>query len=281
MNLRKTAGRGFGVLAFVALAAACSDMPTQPRGLPAGPMFSVECQLTETGTYRCPPQSPDWGDGCDAYHYDCGGDDCIASGWPGGDPLTQGCSGSGGGGGNGGGDPGGGGGGGGAGGTAPFCPDFGCDDEESPPSHDDYIAPGSRIPDCTKAVLQPWEHAYCTSEPPSGERLVRTQNSLQRVEARGGECANIAAAGWQLLASGRIRYYPYVESVHGNYGGWGSPEIGVLLDTGWVDDFGGTPTGHGNFDMKLVHEIEHAMGRGHVEGSNETSHSASCAGFSG
>jgi hypothetical protein len=111
---------------------ACGDLPTSTRGAPdvsgAGPMLSGECYLQD-GIYRCPPQSPDWGD-CDEYHYDCGGDDCIASTIPSapGNASVQGCTGGGGGGTIGDSDGGGGtgGGGGGSTGSDPFCPDFGC-----------------------------------------------------------------------------------------------------------------------------------------------------------
>lgn len=121
---------------------ACGDLPTSTRGAPdvsgAGPMLSGECYLQD-GIYRCPPQSPDWGD-CDEYHYDCGGDDCIASTIPGapGDATVQGCTGGGSGGTIGGGGDGGGtgGGGGGGGSTGPGCPDFGC-----PPPDDEHCDP--------------------------------------------------------------------------------------------------------------------------------------------
>ncbi|HEY0018041.1 MAG TPA: hypothetical protein VGC13_17125 [Longimicrobium sp.] len=101
----------------------------------AGPALSGDCTRQADGSYRCPPISSDPGDECDPYHYDCGGDDCIASTGPGDleDATVQGCTGGGGSGGGGTiGDPndpggdGGGGGGGGGGGTrpAPQCPDW-------------------------------------------------------------------------------------------------------------------------------------------------------------
>jgi hypothetical protein len=135
-------------------------------------------------------------------------------------------------------------------------------------------------PDCSKPVLEAWEHAYCTSEAPVGERLIRTETALDRITLRGGECENIAAVGRNLLASGKIRYYQYVESVHGDFGGWGGPDIGAILDSAWVDDFGGTATGARNFDLKLIHEIEHVMGRGHIDNLGiDTPNSSQCAGF--
>lgn len=82
--------------------AACGDLPTTspaPDLASAGPLRSEDCVLLSDGTFLCPPQQPDWGDGCDEYHYDCGGDDCIMSSAPT-DPeqaTVQGCTGGGGG----------------------------------------------------------------------------------------------------------------------------------------------------------------------------------------
>lgn len=239
------------------------------------------------GAYLCPPVSPDWGDECDPYHDDCGTDDCIeSSGSPDASGL-EGCTGDGGGDigddGGGVGNPGGGGGddGGSGGGRdgGVKCPDYGCE-EPPPPAEDDFLGPGTAPPDCTNPVLLDWEHAWCTSTPPSGERLTRTQNSLQRVAARGGECANIATFGQQLLSTGMIRYFAHVQEIHGEYVGWGAADFGVLLAEQWIDHFGGTLTGYPNLDRKLVHEIEHAMGRDHIDAYGyETPNSAVCAGF--
>jgi hypothetical protein len=44
-------------------------------------------------------------------------------------------------------------------------------------------------------------------------------------------------------------------------GGWGSPELGALMDEGWIDAFGETDP---NLIGLIVHEVEHAMGRSHV-----------------
>lgn len=141
--------------------------------------------------------------------------------------------------------------------------------------------PDMAPPDCTKPVLANWEHAYCTSQIAADERLRRTVLALHRVSARGGECANIAAVGQAMLDGGEIRYFPHVESIHGDYAGWGAPELGALLATFWVDDFGGTESGFRNFDNKLIHEVEHAMGRPHFPDANsdQTPNSLACSGL--
>lgn len=84
-----------------------------------------------------------------------------------------------------------------------------------------------------------------------------------------------------MLNSGRIRYFQHVESIHGSIGGWGDPDIGALLGSFWMDDFGGTESGVRNFDNKLVHEIEHVMGRGHFPDANtdQTPNSLACSGL--
>jgi hypothetical protein len=124
---------------------------------------------------------------------------------------------------------------------------------------------------------QNWQHAYCNSSPPEGERLTKTRNALERIRQRGGECANIATAGLNLLAAGRLRYYAYHEA-YGSVGGWGSPEVGALLDSGWIDGFSDSDP---NLQGKLIHEIEHAMGRLEhytTMGYNQTLNENACSG---
>lgn len=256
------------IIAVLIMAGACTDTPTEPAAaLPGGSPLGDELQgCVVDGVCVLPPIGSGGGGWCDPRVSDCGDGGwgtCLNSGSIDGADAINSCPG----------DDGGGGGGGGDGDDSPYPPP----DEES--GFDDYhpMVP----PDCTKAVLLPWEHAYCTSEVPTGERLTRTLSALDRIAARGGECTNVAEFGRTLLQAGQLRYYPYVESIHGNYGGWGHPSIGAILDTGWVDAFGGTPTGAPNFDRKLIHEIEHAMGRNHIDTEGvETPNSAACAGFS-
>jgi hypothetical protein len=61
--------------------AACGDLPTTGRPDPSStwPSLSGDCTRQADGSYRCPSVSPDWGDDCYHYHYDCGEDDCIMS----------------------------------------------------------------------------------------------------------------------------------------------------------------------------------------------------------
>lgn len=124
------------------------------------------------------------------------------------------------------------------------------------PVTDDRIEE-DEIPDCTKPQTEHSNRAYCESQPVSGEALVKVNDSLARLTLRGGECANIASFGYQLIARQKFRTYPYREE-YGNVAGWGSPEIGALLIREWFDRF---QSGDPNLIAKIMHEIEHAMGR--------------------
>lgn len=149
---------------------------------------------------------------------------------------------------------------------------------------DDYIVAADTLPNCGQVQTAQWTHAYCNSFPPAGDQLLRTHQAFDRIAARGGECANIAAFGRQLLSEGRFRYFPHQE-LYEKYTGWGGrwgageKESGVLLATFWPDDFG-DPKGLGypNFDNKIAHEIEHVMGRDHI-GPDQTLNSRACAGL--
>jgi hypothetical protein len=135
------------------------------------------------------------------------------------------------------------------------------------------------LPNCGQVQTENWMHAYCGSLPPVGERLARTEAAFERIEQRGAECANIAAFGRQLLAAGGLRYFQQ-QDWYEEYAGWGSPALGAMLASFWVDQFGAPGgTGQRNFDNKLVHEIEHAMGRLDHPTPDQTANSYHCAAF--
>lgn len=134
------------------------------------------------------------------------------------------------------------------------------------------------IPDCTQPQTENALRAYCESKPVQGEALAKVNDVLTRLTSCGGECANIASFGYQLVARGALRTYPY-RPEYGNIGGWGSPQIGALIDEVWFRDFA---SGDPNLVAKVMHEIEHAMGRlDHVvvNGTNMSRNEATCAYF--
>jgi hypothetical protein len=201
---------------------ACGDLPTAGR-MPdlssEGPFLSGDCTRQADGSYRCPAVSPDWGDDCDPYHYDCGDDDCIMSTGPG-DPeeaTAQGCTGGGGGDGGGtiGGDgeTGGGGGGGGGGGSspAPKCPDWDpeCDYGEPDPDIGDGICTadengtvceGEDRPECQR---RPDASAECVTRPPNPTEWTEVGQQVARMTENTDYCRGAKAIAQGMYAAGR------------------------------------------------------------------------------
>lgn len=136
-------------------------------------------------------------------------------------------------------------------------------DETPPDASRDTVPPGE-IPDCTQPQDEDWAQAYCRASLPAGQRLERTRAALAQVAQRGSECARIAQAGSDLLAAGRLRYFPPLPK---DFGGWGSPAIGVIVSSNEVDQFGdpARPEAFQAFQRILVHEIEHSLGRDHID----------------
>lgn len=146
-----------------------------------------------------------------------------------------------------------------------------------------------RSPACSNPSLEGWEKAVCSAEPPAGDRLQKVRDALARIRARGGVCANIATAGDNLLAGGKLQFYPWQTGLAGGYGGG---TFGVVLNYTWVDDFATSSTGESspsipngrNLESTLVHEIEHSLGRPHTtfngaEDPYNTANSRTCGGL--
>lgn len=149
-------------------------------------------------------------------------------------------------------------------------------DDFTPELANDTVPPGV-IPDCTQPQVLSWARAYCRAAPPTAERRVRTDSAIARVARRGSECATIAQAARDLQAAGRLQYYDSL--VGDGAGGWGDPGIGVLISTSWIDIFGNTGNPNlSTFDRVFVHEVEHAMGREHIDDSGtDTPNSRECS----
>lgn len=168
-----------------------------------------------------------------------------------------------------------------------------CEEEEeieiAPPEmlDDDYVANTDTTDiNCNGTNLIPSEKAWCASSIPQGETLTKTNNALNNIEQRGQVCAEIAQKGGQLLNEFGLRYYP---SGTIPFGGRGGPNFGVLLSDVWIKNYlnnvanitdsDGTKVKI-NFEFALAHEIEHAMGRGNVNGSNwRTPNVVQCTGL--
>lgn len=154
-------------------------------------------------------------------------------------------------------------------------------------STDDDIPDQS--PACSNPALEGWEKAACSAQPPEGDRLQKVRDALARIRARGGVCADIATAGDNLLAGGKLQFYPWQT---GLAGGYGSRTIGVILNYTWVDQFATSSTGESspsipngrNLETSLVHEIEHSLGTSHTtfngaEDPYNTPNSRTCGGL--
>jgi hypothetical protein len=109
------------------------------------------------------------------------------------------------------------------------------------------------------------------------------------MEELGGECANIARTGRDLLAAGKLRYFPRRE---GYSGGFGRSDIGAMMADYWVDNYATTATAERNSFVPngrnlrhaLTHEIELAMKKEHVhvngtEDPYNTANSKLCSGL--
>jgi hypothetical protein len=145
----------------------------------------------------------------------------------------------------------------------------------------DNDVPIEQVPDCTKPQQTNWARAFCRALEPTSENLRRTLSALNKLTQRGGECAAIATFGRDLLQSRHLLRYFVPET--GDAGGWGDPDIGVLLALTWVENFGNEDNANYNvFLSVLTHEVEHAMGRAHLVDAqgyerNETPNSEACS----
>ncbi len=134
-------------------------------------------------------------------------------------------------------------------------------------------------PDCEEEQTEPRKIDFCASLEPSGVILEKTLTAFNKIEIRGTECINIANKGRELLANRNLRYFPRPNRQNNVSAGWGIEQldggIALLMDE-WIDNWfdkvalvtenDGTPV-KVNFESILIHEIEHVLGREHVEDS--------------
>lgn len=152
--------------------------------------------------------------------------------------------------------------------------------DENDPTATDAISPLDTVPNCAVAQTRPWARAYCRSTMPNAAREAAIRAALTRMEQRGEQCAQLAARGRELLNSGRLRTFAPVD---GDHGGWGNPNIGVILAEYWIDQYASTASpDNRNLDHTLAHELDHTFGRMHTDFTGyETANSRACSGLSG
>lgn len=267
--MRRSFPRLAGILAVVMMAAACADTPTEPVSvaLPGTAPMQDELQgCVVDGVCLLPPIGSGGGGWCDPRTTDCGDggwDTCITSA-----PVTDdagvvyvsSCPG-------GGTEPGGGGGTGsgtgdgddGSSGTASLSRDM----------ERDTIPPNN----CDDPNNTPWQDLYCRTLEPTPLQVQKLYQALDRIAARGPECAVVVQTGRDLLARGEIRFFV---GQPGDAGGYGHPNTGIQLEVGLVTYY--DPSDPGSlFEHHLVHEIDHVLRLGHVDPANlETPHTAAC-----
>jgi len=151
------------------------------------------------------------------------------------------------------------------------------------------------VPDCTvEHFLYTKEHAYCSGTEPTDVRLTRISRALDRMRAKGGSCAQLAAVGDAVIASRQLRVFESGRNTPYEYwwgfgrnggalpenGGPSGPEayiaLGSSLTDQFWDDLHAAPNGV-TLQWILAHELDHLLGRGHVDAAElHTPNSAAC-----
>lgn len=255
---------------------ACSDIPTTPRAdVGVGDPDQALTLEPVIVVGKCDPDLS--ADQCGGD----GGDDCMTDAETT-DPemgYTSGCYNGGGGTGSPGGTGGGGGGGsGGSGGTSLPCPDYGCTSTEptEPRSlagdmHRDTIPPA----DCANPDNTAWQKLYCRSTLPDAAEQEKLLQALDRIAARGSECAALAQIGRDLIARGGIKVFIWQS---GDAGAYGHPNTGIQLDADLIRLYDPIHSPGGSLEHHLVHEIDHVIRLGHIDAAElETPHTAACS----
>ena len=127
-------------------------------------------------------------------------------------------------------------------------------------------------PDCSATSLSQWQELYCyRALPPDSAQTRATLQALDAIATRGEECAQVAQKGRDLLASGQITFFVWKQ---GDAGGYGHRNTGIQLEEAYARLYGTTGS---TFERALVHEVDHALGSGHVDLAGlETPHTAQC-----
>ena len=152
----------------------------------------------------------------------------------------------------------------------------------------DIIPLGEDPPDCTEPQTDQWAIDYCARRPPTPAERGYLEAAISNIDSRGGVCNGMADDARSLLASGDLQLYPRTAN---SQGGYGSPDLGVYLEEGWIawhtgvhtmiDDAGNTL--ERNLEQALVHELDHYRGiYSHTDvnaGAFRTTNSALCSGL--
>lgn len=132
-------------------------------------------------------------------------------------------------------------------------------------------------------TIDPLE-AFCEGVVPTSDDLEKVNNEIEQLINKGGECAEIGKTAQNVLNAGYLKIFNsgsinWDGNPVGGYGGEFDGTINdpsnsqpyILIDRKWIDNFYNTyhqkDELNVDFQFALIHETEHAMGRGHVNGS--------------
>lgn len=102
-------------------------------------------------------------------------------------------------------------------------------------------------------TAEPWERDYCSGVVPGRTSVTRKSflAAMNRLELRGGICAQLAAFGRNLLEQGKVRYFNAYDDDLRSFGG---PGVGIIIQKQFIHN--AEPYNH---EWVLAHELEHAM----------------------
>ena len=143
----------------------------------------------------------------------------------------------------------------------------------------------------TRPRFRSQAYAWCNAQAPDSAQVQALNIALNRIEARGGFCKEIAQAGRNLIQAGEIRVFK--EDVFPSgvdpTGGVGIQGRGIRLLANWFSYLNKSLGFRGwkvNLEFAVAHEIEHYLeGKGHVtppgapEYYDETPNARLCSGL--
>lgn len=155
----------------------------------------------------------------------------------------------------------------------PSCPDSGCTQPEPEMSLAtdmlrDTIPPSS----CVDPSNTHWQQLFCRSSVDSAQ-AAKTRQALDRIAARGAECAVLAQKGREMLANGELRFFVWMQ---GDDAGYGHPNTGIQIAAQVLARYDPLQPDQ-DFEHVLVHELDHVFRRDHLEGDTwNTPSTAQC-----
>ena len=155
--------------------------------------------------------------------------------------------------------------------------------------------PDLKAPDCSVKQTEKHKQAYCagrgiaTATPLTATEVARVRAALDRMRAKGGICATLAAIGDTVFNNNKVRFYP--QSTF-QFQGSAVRSAGANSEYTWVPlsdrnlqwydaAHASKPDLEGNkhtLQSSLAHELDHLNGEGPAPGSvGQTKNSLACS----